>query len=126
MHNICVVGTGYVGLVTGACLSDFGNQVVNVDVDESKIERLSRYEVPFFEPGLAEFVRINAQRGRLRFTTDVEGAVRDSGVVFIAVGTPSTYEGDADLSQVEQAARSIGRAMNGYRHRPETLDIRSA
>ncbi|MCK4547455.1 MAG: UDP-glucose/GDP-mannose dehydrogenase family protein [Candidatus Eisenbacteria sp.] len=115
MHNVSVMGTGYVGLVTGACLADFGNQVINVDVDEKKIESLKRFEVPFFEPGLAEFVRINAQRGRLKFTTEVEGAIRDSEVIFIAVGTPSTYEGDADLSQVEEVARSIGRAMNGYK-----------
>jgi UDPglucose 6-dehydrogenase len=115
MHNIGVMGTGYVGLVTGACLADFGNQVINVDVDESKIESLNRFEVPFFEPGLSEFVRINAQRGRLKFTTNVEEAIRDSEVIFIAVGTPSTYEGDADLSQVEQVARSIGRVMNGYK-----------
>jgi len=115
MHNICVMGTGYVGLVTGACLADFGNQVINVDVDREKIESLRRFEVPFFEPGLAEFVRTNARRGRLAFTTEVEGAIRDSQVIFIAVGTPSTYVGDADLSQVEQVARSIGQAMTEYK-----------
>ncbi len=115
MHNVCVMGTGYVGLVTGACLADFGNQVINVDVDEKKIESLNRYEVPFYEPGLAEFVRTNAQRGRLQFTTQVEEAIRDSEVIFIAVGTPSTYEGDADLSQVEEVARSIGLTMTGYK-----------
>ncbi len=115
MHNICVMGTGYVGLVTGACLADFGNQVINVDVDEKKIASLNLYEVPFFEPGLEEFVKTNAQRGRLQFTTEVSDAIRGSEVIFIAVGTPSTYEGDADLSQVEDVARSIGRTMDDYK-----------
>ncbi|MBW2225480.1 MAG: UDP-glucose/GDP-mannose dehydrogenase family protein, partial [Deltaproteobacteria bacterium] len=86
--KLCVIGTGYVGLVTGTCFAATGQRVVCVDKDASKIERLQRYEVPIYEPGLQELVEENAKSGRLTFTTDLESAVRDVDLAFIAVGTP--------------------------------------
>ncbi len=115
MYNICVTGTGYVGLVTGACLADFGNKVVCVDIDESKIERLRKSEVPFYEPGLQEIVRRNVDRGRLSFSTDVAKGIEESTVIFVAVGTPMSPEGEADLSYVEMVARNVGEHLNGYK-----------
>src|SRR5271157_159358 len=88
MSTIAVIGTGYVGLVSGACLADFGNSVTCVDMDEGKIERLKRGEIPIFEPGLDDVVTRTAAAGRLSFTTDLESAVQANDVVFIAVGTP--------------------------------------
>jgi UDPglucose 6-dehydrogenase len=113
--RITVVGTGYVGLVTGACLSETGNHVTCVDKDKSKIDALLQGEIPIYEPGLERIVRTNAEAGRLEFTTDLGSAVRDSLVVFIAVGTPPLPDGNADLSAVDAVAREVGRAMNGYR-----------
>ena len=113
--RITVVGTGYVGLVTGACLSETGNHVTCVDKDKSKIDALLKGEIPIYEPGLERIVRTNAAVGRLEFTTDLGAAVRDSIVVFIAVGTPPLPDGNADLSAVDAVAREVGRAMNGYR-----------
>ena len=115
MYNICVAGTGYVGLVTGACLADFGNVVRCVDIDESKIESLKTSEVPFYEPGLQEIVKRNIERGRLSFSTDIEQGIEDSTVIFCAVGTPMSKEGEADLSYVEMLARSVGEHLNGYK-----------
>lgn len=115
MYNICVAGTGYVGLVTGACLADFGNVVRCVDIDKPKIERLRTSEVPFYEPGLQEVVKRNVERGRLSFSTDIEQGIEDSTVVFCAVGTPMSREGEADLSYVEMLARSVGEHLNGYK-----------
>ena len=115
MYNICVTGTGYVGLVTGACLADFGNNVVCVDIDESKIERLKQSEVPFYEPGLQEIVKRNVERRRLSFSTDVGKGIEESTVIFVAVGTPMSPEGEADLSYVEMVARSVGEHLNGYK-----------
>jgi len=115
MYNICVAGTGYVGLVTGACLADFGNNVVCVDIDESKIERLKQSEVPFYEPGLQEIVKRNVERRRLSFSTDVGKGIEESTVIFVAVGTPMSPEGEADLSYVEMVARSVGEHLNGYK-----------
>jgi UDPglucose 6-dehydrogenase len=112
--NICVVGVGYVGLVTGACFSEFGLRVTCVDNDESKINMLNQGEVPIYEPGLAELVQKNAKEGRLSFTTDIEEAVRNALVVFIAVGTPPDKKGRADLRYVEEVAKSIGQTMNRY------------
>lgn len=112
--NICVVGTGYVGLVTGACLADFGHQVTCVDEAEGRIRSLQEGVLPFFEPGLAEVVARNAAAKRLSFTTDLGAAVADSLVVFLAVGTPEGENGEADLSQVIRAADQIGRAMDSY------------
>lgn len=115
MKKICVVGTGYVGLVTGTCLADFGNRVTCVDVDEEKIRGLLAGRVPFYEPGLEEMVKRNTAGRRLLFSTSVESGVRDSEVIFIAVGTPSDEAGNADLTFVKNVAREIGRAMNGYK-----------
>jgi UDPglucose 6-dehydrogenase len=113
MSKIAVIGAGYVGLVSGACLADFGNIVTCVDVDAPKIERLKRGEIPIFEPGLDDVVARTTTARRLSFTTDLDAAVRDNDVLFIAVGTPQAGDGSADLSHVEEAARAIGRAMNG-------------
>ncbi len=113
--KIAVVGSGYVGLTTGACLAETGNDVVCVDILEGKVEALKRGRIPFFEPGLDGLVARNLEEGRLTFTTDVTRAVRDSLVVFIAVGTPPDEDGSADLQYVLAAARDIGRAMDGER-----------
>ncbi len=112
--KIAVIGSGYVGLVAGAGFSDFGNHVTCVDIDPSRIERLRRGEIPFHEPGLADLVQRNARQGRLVFTTDTADAVRDTEVVFLAVGTPSLPDGSADLRYVLEAARQVGRGLTGY------------
>jgi UDPglucose 6-dehydrogenase len=113
--NIGVVGTGYVGLVVGACLAENGNSVVCVDKDADKIARLQRGEIPIYEPGLNDLVPRNVTEERLEFTTDLPAAVRESEVIFIAVGTPQDEDGSADLSHVLAVAEGIGRAMNGYK-----------
>ncbi|MEO8275309.1 MAG: UDP-glucose/GDP-mannose dehydrogenase family protein [Thermoanaerobaculia bacterium] len=113
--KICVVGSGYVGLVTGACLADFGMTVTGVDKDASKIEALERGEIPIYEPGLEEIVEKNVRAGRLKFTTDLAPAIREARAVFIAVGTPPLPDGRADLSFVRQVAESIGDNLNGYK-----------
>jgi UDPglucose 6-dehydrogenase len=113
--NVCVIGTGYVGLVTGACFAEFGVQVRCVDVDAEKVEALRSGEVPIYEPGLDEIVERNAKAGRLSFSTDTAEAVRASLVVFIAVPTPSLPDGSTDLSAVEAVAREVGRCMDGYK-----------
>src|SRR5687768_18609311 len=112
--RIAIVGTGYVGLVTGAGFAEFGRHVTCIDVDASRIEMLRRSEMPFHEPGLAELVRRNAVHGRLTFSTNLQEAVTGSLAVFIAVGTPSSADGSADLKYVLEAARGIGRAIDGY------------
>jgi UDPglucose 6-dehydrogenase len=112
--RIAVVGTGYVGLVLGACLAENGNDVICVDKDESKIETLNGGGIPIYEPGLEELVRRNRHEDRLTFTTDLPGAVRASSIVFIAVGTPQGEDGSADLRHVLAVARDVGRAMNKY------------
>jgi UDPglucose 6-dehydrogenase len=114
MH-ISVIGTGYVGLVTGACFAEFGVDVTCADVDEGKISRLQKGTVPIYEPGLDHLVAKNAQAGRLRFTTNIRQAVEQALVIFLAVGTPPLPDGSPDLSFVEAAARSIGDHMNGYK-----------
>jgi UDPglucose 6-dehydrogenase len=113
--KIAVVGSGYVGLVVGACLAESGNDVVCVDNNPAKVRTLRRGKVPFYEPGLEELVRRNKSEGRLAFTTELPKAVRASQVVFIAVGTPQGEDGSADLRHVLDVARAIARAMNGYR-----------
>jgi UDPglucose 6-dehydrogenase len=115
MYNICVTGSGYVGLVTGACLADFGNVVRCVDIDEDKIKRLKKMEIPFYEPGLQEIVRRNSEKGRLFFSTDVNEGIENSTVVFVAVGTPMSKSGEADLSYVEMVARTVGEHLNDYK-----------
>lgn len=111
--EIGVIGTGYVGLVAGACFAESGNTVVCVDVDEKKVEALREGVVPIYEPGLEEIIRRNAAAGRIRFTTSTKEAVEASSIIFIAVGTPQGEDGSADLSYVLAAARQIGTAMNG-------------
>jgi len=113
--KICVVGSGYVGLVTGACLADFGMTVTGVDKDASKIEALERGVIPIYEPGLEEIVEKNVAAGRLSFTTDLAPAIREAKAVFIAVGTPPLPDGRADLSFVRQVAEAIGENLNGYK-----------
>jgi UDPglucose 6-dehydrogenase len=113
--NICVVGVGYVGLVTGSCFSEFGNTVVCVDNDERKIEALHQGIIPIYEPGLEEMVKRCQSAGRLHFTTDVADAVEKSLVIFIAVGTPSGSGGSANLEYVYQVAETIGKLMKGYK-----------
>jgi UDPglucose 6-dehydrogenase len=107
MSKICVVGTGYVGLVTGSCFADLGNTVTCLDVDETRISKLHKGVMPIYEPGLQELVEQNVKAGRLIFTTDYEKAVKDAEIAFIAVGTPSGVDGEADLQYVRQAAESI-------------------
>jgi len=113
--NICMVGTGYVGLVTGACLSDFGMDVTCVDKDEAKIALLKTGVSPIYEPGLEELIHKNEKAGRLRFSTDIAEAIERSLVIFIAVGTPPKDDGSPDLSFIFQVADSIAEHMNGYK-----------
>ena len=111
--DIAVIGTGYVGLVTGAGLSDFGNDVICVDVDVRKIDALNNGVIPIYEPGLDKLVSKNVEEGRLRFSTDLEQAIRSSRAIFIAVGTPPKPDGSADLRYVEEVAHTIAKHMNG-------------
>jgi UDPglucose 6-dehydrogenase len=113
--KIAVVGTGYVGLVVGACLAETGNDVTCVDKDESKVRMLRKARVPIYEPGLTELVQKNSAEGRLTFTTQLSRAVKGAQIIFIAVGTPQGEDGSADLQHVLGVARDIGRAMDGYR-----------
>jgi UDPglucose 6-dehydrogenase len=113
--NICVVGTGYVGLVTGAVFADLGNDVVCVDKVRAKIDSLKAGRMPIYEPGLEEMVARNVDDGRLTFTTDLAAGVRQSEVIFIAVGTPPRDTGETDLSHVEAVAAEIGRTMDRYK-----------
>src|SRR3990172_6778675 len=113
--NICVIGTGYVGLVTGTCFADFGVNVSCVDKDTSKIDMLKRGEIHIYETGLKEIVDKNINEGRLAFTTDLGESIRKSLVIFIAVGTPPKEDGSANLSYIEEVARTIARNLNGYK-----------
>jgi UDPglucose 6-dehydrogenase len=112
--NITIFGTGYVGLVTGACLADVGHNVLCMDVDQAKIAKLENGQIPIYEPGLENIVRHTVEAGRLCFTTDAEKAVRHSSLQFIAVGTPPDEDGSADLQYVTAVARSIGQYMDDY------------
>lgn len=111
--NVAVVGSGYVGLVAGACFAESGNDVVCVDINKEKVARLNSGEIPIYEPGLEELVKNNMEGGRLSFSTDIVTAVQGSEVIFIAVGTPQDIDGSADLGFVLQVAENIGKAMNG-------------
>jgi UDPglucose 6-dehydrogenase len=113
--KVTVIGTGYVGLVSGACLADLGNDVLCLDLDHAKIALLNDGSIPIYEPGLQQIVRRNVEAGRLRFTTDVEAAVDHGQFQFIAVGTPPDEDGSADLRYVLAAARNVGRHMSEYR-----------
>ena len=113
--NISIIGTGYVGLVTGTCLADFGLSVTCVDQDETKISLLNSGGVPIYEPNLAPLIKKNVSAGRLTFTTDLEKAVKESKVIFIAVGTPSNDDGSANLVQIEEVAKQIALSINNYK-----------
>ena len=109
MKQICVIGVGYVGIVTGACFADLGNRVIALDVNEQRVANLKNGIMPIYEPGLEELVMRNVRAGRLSFTTDYAEAVKGTEFAFIAVGTPSGVSGEADLQYVASAARSISR-----------------
>jgi UDPglucose 6-dehydrogenase len=113
--NIAVVGTGYVGLVAGTCFAESGNDVICVDIDAPKISMLKTGKVPIYEPGLEEMVRRNAAEQRLSFTTDLDSAVKKSSIIFIAVGTPQGPNGDANLDHVRSTAKSVAKAMDGFK-----------
>ncbi len=114
MKNICIIGSGHVGLVTGACLAELGNNVICMDDDKSKIESLQKGVMPFFEPGLEDMVHRNVDAGRLSFTTGIAGAMAQAGIVFICVGTPQKPNGEADLTSVEAVSQRVARAMKHY------------
>jgi UDPglucose 6-dehydrogenase len=113
--KISIIGTGYVGLVTGTCFAESGNDIICMDIDKKKIAALNSGMVPIYEPGLEELIRRNVAHGRLSFTTDMSRAVKGSDIIFIAVGTPPGEDGSADLNYVLGAARRIGKFMNGYK-----------
>ncbi len=113
--KVCVIGSGYVGLVASACFADTGNVVVSADIDATKIAGLKKNVLPIYEPGLSELVARNQEKGRLIFTTDVASGIRESDIIFIAVGTPPDEDGSADLSHVKKVAETIGEHMNGYK-----------
>ena len=113
--KICVIGTGYVGLVAGTCLADMGNDVICVDNDLEKLKKLEDGIVPIYEPGLEELIKANVMEGRLKFSSDLDKAVKESLVCFIAVGTPQSEDGSADMQYVMAVADSIGKAINGYK-----------
>lgn len=112
--NIAIVGTGYVGLVSGACFAEMGANVICVDVNQEKISALQNGRIPIYEPGLEEMVLRNSKEGRLRFTTDIITCLDNVEIVFSAVGTPPDEDGSADLKYVLEVARSVGRNMNKY------------
>ncbi|KAA3607047.1 MAG: UDP-glucose/GDP-mannose dehydrogenase family protein [Calditrichaeota bacterium] len=113
--DICVIGTGYVGLVSGTCFAESGNNVICVDIDKNKINALNNGEVPIYEIGLAEFIKRNVREDRLHFTTDIASAVKQSQICFIAVGTPENEDGSANLKYVMAVAKSIGEHMNDFK-----------
>lgn len=114
-HNLAFIGAGYVGLVSGTCLADIGHNVILVDNNESKIQKLKDGHIPIYEPGLEELVKKNVKAGRLSFTTSLPKAVKESDVIFIAVNTPPLANGRADLSYVAGAAREIAEAADSYK-----------
>ncbi len=113
--NIAIVGTGYVGLVTGTCLADFGNQVFCVDIDSKKVENMKNGLVPIYEPGLEEVFHRNIKSNRLHFTTNIDEALEKCDVLFLALPTPPGEDGSADLSYVLGVAKSIGQKMTSYK-----------
>ena len=113
--KVCVIGTGYVGLVAGTCFAEMGNDVICVDKDLDKLKQLKTGKVSIYEPGLEELIKTNVEENRLNFTSDIDSAVKESLICFIAVGTPQGEDGSADLQYVHSVAESIGKAMNGYK-----------
>lgn len=114
-HKISIIGSGYVGLVTGACFAELGNLVICVDNAPEKIEKLKKGIIPFFEPGLEQLVLKNYSRKRLKFTTYIREAVKNSDIIFICVGTPPKQNGNPDLSAIKKASEEIGKTINGYK-----------
>jgi len=112
--KLAVIGTGYVGLVSGTCFAEMGNDVICVDNDKNKIDDLNNGKIPIWEPGLEEMVIRNSEGGRLTFTANIKDAVKDSDICFIAVGTPPDEDGSADLQYVLAVAKDIAKNMNGY------------
>ena len=115
MKKIAVIGVGYVGLVTSTCFAELGNQVIGIDIDRKKINNLNKGIIPIYEEGLTDLVKKNRKSGNLSFTTDFTKAVKNSDIIFIAVGTPPMADGSVNLDYVKSAAKSIGKAMNGYK-----------
>lgn len=115
MRKIAVMGTGYVGLVQGVVLAEFGMRVTCMDVDQEKIENLKKAVIPIYEPGLQEMLVKNVKAGRLDFSTDMKRAVQNSEIIFIAVGTPQSDDGSADMQYVYSVADEIGEYLNGYK-----------
>ena len=115
MKKITFVGTGYVGLVGGAGISEFGHQVTCADIDQNKIERLKAGEIPIYEPGLESLVKQNVAKGRLHFSHDVPKSIQNANIIFVAVGTPQRSNGEANLSAIESVAKTIGENLNGYK-----------
>ena len=115
MKNITIIGTGYVGLVTGVGLSEFGNKVICADIDENKIFRLNSGEVPIYEPGLKEIINRNVKGERLFFSNDISSSIKKSDVIIIAVGTPQTANGEANMSYVNSVVEVISQSMNDYK-----------
>src|SRR3989338_9083894 len=113
--KIAIAGAGYVGLVTAACFAELGNQVTCVDIDDEKIKKLNSNIMPIYEPGLMEIVVKNKREQKLKFTTDLKSAIKDSEIVFICVGTPPKKNGEADLSYVENVAKTIAEVMESYK-----------
>ena len=113
--RICVIGTGYVGLVAGTCLADMGNDVICVDNDLEKLIKLNDGIVPIYEPGLEELIKANVTEGRLKFSSDLDNAVKQSLVCFIAVGTPQGQDGTANMQYVMDVAEGIGKSIDGYK-----------
>ncbi len=113
--NICVIGTGYVGLVAGTCLADIGNNVICIDSDKEKIKKLTNAQIPIYEPGLEELIEFNTKDGRLRFSVDLEEAVKSSDVCFITVGTPQFEDGSCDLTAVYSVIKDIAKYMDSYK-----------
>src|SRR3989344_7083915 len=113
--KVCVIGTGYVGLVGASIFSDWGNDVVGVDIDTQKIKRIKRGEMPIYEPGLSEIVLRNIKERRLSFTTSIAEGIKDAEIIFICVGTPQSDSGAADLSAVWTVAKEIGKNLNRYK-----------
>ncbi|GAI94293.1 unnamed protein product, partial [marine sediment metagenome] len=113
--QITIIGTGYVGLVTGTCLADFGLEVTCVDQDEAKISLLNSRGVPIYEPNLEDLITKNVTAGRLSFTTDIEKGIKESKAIFIAVGTPPNQDGSANLKQIEEVAQQIAHYLNDYK-----------
>ena len=115
MKNITIIGTGYVGLVTGVGLSEFGNKVICSDIDNDKILKLKAGEIPIYEPGLDEIIKRNVQNNRLLFTSDISSSIRNSEVIIIAVGTPQSDSGEADMQYVYSVVNEIKENLNGYK-----------